>query len=311
MREKRCTRLVCDEVMASLSHKNFLSTRHRDRGSTLFESLIALLLSSLLFILVSDGILRVMKAEGDIKSRYQALQVHSIVKSEIGKVMRDFDQHSFPVGLMIHKNGDVRMYNGVVHAISRINSTSRPRPGSDAISGLQMSYRDAQYVKRNGARLEMCALFGTKPSQIPVSYLGFTTHEMYQAVVETGKVNSAGCREVQIRILGSLFVPSIDSSLVKFTSLLVPVYSEYTIYTDASGQLRYVGHIGNFIRENQPILRGIRNIRFSIEGFGIPGAETLSLLSEVWLTGGQRFEFERESFLARHAAIELQSLRVR
>lgn len=284
---------------------------NREVGASLFELIVSLSVVTTLLLAMSAVTTRTISSLKLFERWHSDVLKISLLQSELSKLVQSYDSSRLADTLKIHKSGDIRIFDGDVHPISRIQSTSRPRSGSDAISSLALDMRGALSIDQNTTPQKACPLWndGRYDSEAK-SFLALTTEAAYQ--VKVTKIRSAmpkGCQIVRIDPLTSIFTKRVSSREEQVIALLLPIKAEYTLFIDATGQLRMIGHTGNQILENQPLGRGFRSLTIESSSIGVTPDLTLTLSLTAHLSLSKERRLSDSSRLTRKSPLELTVLR--
>lgn len=164
---------------------------------------------------------------------------------------------------LIHRSGQMRYLDGT--AFGGLSPATAADPRSDAISSLRLRSEQLLRVRRyerNGAlyKLRVCRLFdGAEPPAAVRSFMALGVDGSYELV-------TPGCNEITPPRSGCAVMTLTDPghSLLHAgapsgaLNMLFPIRALRSFYLDRFGRLRQIGHCGERILDNQPVIEGAR-----------------------------------------------------
>lgn len=227
-------------------------------GASLFELLIGLTLFGLVSFLILNEIARGSQIHMKLTQQYE-LSIHeSHMKALVqrGILEQSSQRLYFP---KLHTSGHIKLLNGKRLPMSAAQS---PQIQSDAISFLQI-HPDTIFKVTQTNPLTACALSGASVQLDKYqSFLIISSDGVSEAV---GKARGNGpCRSFSIRLTDGIFTEAKTVGDLSFGRAIIPVERIYTLYMSRRGELRYVGHLGSKIIENQPVLKSTAPIKFEL-----------------------------------------------
>lgn len=275
-------------------------------GLSLIEVVVSIALTSSVLLIAASLFSETTKALLE-QSLWQKEQEHkSVLQVELARILRAYDSHPLDFGIKLHKNGVIKYSDGSVHPISQLKTTSRAKSGSDAISVIKTKIDSTLVINTVSNQQVACFLFNQASTALTArSYLAVTTEGTFQVLVRLLKpVSSTSCSQFEITAIKGIFSDALPKELRNFIGALIPVVEEYTLYVDASSQLRIVSHLAGRLLENQPIIRGAKPLKFSLTKIGIQQTFT----NQIKLSSG-KVAFSELSKIARKPPEEFLALR--
>ncbi len=161
---------------------------------------------------------------------------------------------------------------GGAHPVGSLKGNSRPRSSSAILSVLELEPRFRGRVIRSSFSDESINLYVCGSSEVPNastfrSHVAIGLAGLCQLTGTPVRLNN-GCFELSgTQVQGLLSSSCPSNSLLEY----IPVNREFSLYIDATGELRLISHVGQRIIENQPIVRGLRALDISALNAGIQG----------------------------------------
>lgn len=225
-------------------------------GFSTVETLLAVALTSLSAALLLPLIKTALVSHIALRQRHMALLAEERLQTLVATIADDIDSH--------HLN--------LLPDIQPATSELQPRSDSrnDSITSIRLAPQSilqaypVEYLSDNRTTFLACKRFPkerlriTNHGFVGVSTDGFT---YLTGRPQANRKQKNGCVILQLtkrsnRIAGNS--PDIDPDYIR---LLIPVITHYTLVLDGEGTLRYYSHPGPH-RENQPVLSGLRQLRF-------------------------------------------------
>lgn len=207
------------------------------------------------------------------------------VISALQQGLHDLDSSRLVLPPRLHPGGNITFGDGTRNPI--MDSPRAPRAGSDAITFAYLE-SGAQYrVVRPPAAvsgalapdqpigasfiLDACPQYDKRINpDNHRSLVGVAVDQMRELkILGQRSHRRGGCVSLALRADKSMVVPAQEFEPVNNPSgttflVLIPIRDLYTLYVDANGTLRYLGHCGNENIENQPMSGGISELRVSM-----------------------------------------------
>jgi len=169
--------------------------------------------------------------------------------------------------LIFSEGSTLQTPHGGPHPLIGITSSSRPRSESSIISSIEVdpSFQGRIVESRrstSGISVKVCGALSVPVPERFRSHILIGLGGLCQ-VTGSPQVLAAGCFEFQgtaIRGLlhNSQFCP--NGSYHEF----LPVSREISLFIDRSGEFRLASHVGMRLLENQPLARGLRQLKASL-----------------------------------------------
>jgi hypothetical protein len=235
-------------------------------GLTLLETCSSLSISILVVTVALGGISRCTKwyqhLRQSLHSEQTFLEVQVIIERALSSLETDRSPHLW----RIHKNGEFQFGDNTRHAISKINGTSQPRADSDGLSLLELAPEATATVTTATAdEMVICPLMTpTSPLGQIHSFLHISAHGTEQRTTggsPSGISWPESCGRIKGARLRSIFFASTTPYVTGQRA--IPVTQEYSLFVDRSSRLRIVSHRGGWLRENQPLVDGLKSLRLS------------------------------------------------
>lgn len=232
------------------------------RGYSLLEVLLGICITAVLslvtsrFVQSSSSVLRAHSER--LEERISMTKAALVVSASLTSLERNHTN-----GLVTITNGsDLTTPIGHRHPLGKLTGTSKPRVDSDILSsiGVDPRYRGRITKSRfNGLNLdlEVCELSDLPHKDQFKSYIALGLQGACQ-IVGTPTSQGPHCVSLSATMIPGLLnsAPCPSASLHE----LLPISREISLFVDQTSQLRLTSHIGLYITENQPILRGIRSM---------------------------------------------------
>jgi len=287
-------------------NQKFLWSNRMCKGTTLLETLIGVAISSLVISIAGVSLLRIQAQYQSESIRHKEVAGLSVFRGYIQRISDNIGSLRHDISPILHHNGIVKLADGTPHSIMNLGINSRPKSGQDAITSLAVSFphslevRSSRYDAGN-LSFDVCPRFKTnRKIDRPKSFIALSLEGAYQVIPSIeSKVYFERCSSLNIFNTQSLFFNTAPSADLKNTSLLIPIVSEFTIYLDRSSQLRYVSHTGLRILENQPIIRDLEELGFSLKHISEHSSVFINLRGEIKFVGKSKKIFEITNPIAR------------
>ncbi|HMO01738.1 MAG TPA: hypothetical protein PKD37_02590 [Oligoflexia bacterium] len=248
-------------------------------GFTLLElvfevALVCLLLASFTSIVKDYGAISGMLGKKIDKARLK-IKGFQIVNG----VARDLDTHRINFLPIIHPKGEIKFADGRVNPVSN-NVSLKPASDSTAITSFALSWTESLLVlnlDKTGERGVACLKYLSKFRSFPKeNFMALTNEFFFEAHVALAPISDKpSCYEIKVEAGKSMLWEIGNVRDLRVVVALVPIKKIYTVYLDRKNTLRYLGHrLGENI-ENQPILAGIKSIKFKTVD---PNSEIMRLI---------------------------------
>jgi hypothetical protein len=227
-------------------------------GASLFELLLGITLFALVSFLILNELARGSKIHAKLTQHYERSINESHIKALVqrGLLEQSSQRFFYP---KIHTSGHIKLLSGKRLPISAAQS---PQNQSDAISFLKVR-PDTIFKVTQTNPLTACVLSGASLQLAQYqSFLIVSSDGVSEAV---GKARGSGpCRSFSLRLADGVFTEAKTVGDLSFARTIIPVERIYTLYMSRRGELRYVGHVGSKVIENQPVLKSTAPIKFEL-----------------------------------------------
>jgi len=234
------------------------------RGYSLIECLCSLCIVGLLTAgithLVHRSSVILETTSGALEQRF-ALTKAGIVLSA---ALAAHERTHIPEVVTITNGSQPSTRYGGPHPVGSLKGNSRPRSNSTILSILELEPRYRGRIVRSSFADQSIDLYVCSSSEVPGPNI-FRSHVAIGLagicqLTGTPVRSSKGCFE-----LSGSQIPGLLSNNCATNSLLeyIPVSREFSVYIDATGELRLISHVGQRIIESQPIVRGLRSLDIS------------------------------------------------
>ncbi|MCO6430703.1 MAG: hypothetical protein J5J00_07560 [Deltaproteobacteria bacterium] len=237
-----------------------------EKGISLLEFLICQAITAALLVILSSALLYLINASIYARKELQAAAAAAVTAEKLNQIIRDIDGHPLPLVPRIH-SGVLTTFDGTPVRISGAEEL-QPDTASTAVTYASFDFRRIQRVKERRVEqslvhLSVCPRYTHTPSAFD-SFLVISPNGMVELLAPGDKRSalSGECEQLSLRIPEQSMLAGQRPELSNFALALLPIRSIYTIYLDSDGNLRYAGHLGGAVIENQPIYSGLR--RFNV-----------------------------------------------
>lgn len=238
--------------------------RDGDRGVSLLEVIASLLIGAPLLLIVARTF--TVSTAQYIAARALRVEIETslTIKGLLTAMIEHSASHRLPIVPRIHLPGILTFVDGTHHTVNN-HPLYRPQSNSTPFSALELDLDRTLIVQGiliNGAR-QICPRWGTPPDRATRLFLAVSIDGMtpVQGTLLRLPQNSR-CFSLTPEPVPSTVLPT-QESIIPFASLFVPIKREYTVYLATTGELRYLGHRGFITTENQPLLRGVKQLFLS------------------------------------------------
>lgn len=230
---------------------------------TLTLSLVGLLIANLKQIVLLNQKIRLSLKNDQVSAKLAAL---------ILKINQDLDTNRFELIPRIHSNGVITYTDGTLCSTSTQNLL-QPKSNSSAISTLKISsIKSLKVISHSANQFVACFVYPQQASQLDFDpqtlkgYLGITIDGFAELIGTTTANNSNNnCFDLNLNLTKSMQIPEPQITAINAIKLLIPIEENYTLYLDKLDQLRFLSHKGGSNLENQPIIKGLKQINFNLE----------------------------------------------
>lgn len=238
------------------------------------------------------------------QANYAELRLRHLLKT----ILDDLDSHRFAVLPKIHPAGELKYSDG---SNLPITSSFHASSNSNAVSQIKLDLLQTQRVKSSGGSLGnrnfvACPRF---PAYLRAHHLSFHEDRYFNFLgvslsgfIELESVHKSqraaqGCRRFFLRPSLSTTIQPTPEQDLELIYNIIPITKNYTIYVDQAQQLRYVSHRKSKVVENQPVVKGINELKLSIGR--LEGVPIVTLMSEFALSNGTTASFYGANRLGR------------
>jgi len=273
-------------------------------GASLLELCVAVSLSALVLSGATISLRRIVQWYHVLRSRYESeqaiLEAYAILERGYSHIESSRRLNTW----RIHKGGSISLADGTLHPIMRLQGTSLPRPNSDALSLLEFAPHNAAAIRpSSNSTTSVCNVIANVPrAERVLSLLTVGIHGSEHLAIDgttQGIIWPASCGELRTFPLKSVFIRPFTPRIAH--QIALPIVQEYTVFIDRSSHLRLISHRGTWIRENQPLVDGIREITFT-EKYITP--DILSFVTSIKAVGGVTRTWQRVITLSRKESID-------
>jgi len=229
--------------------------------------LLLLTVPLILSLAYTIGVAAALRAE--VAAFAEGVTVYARTRATVARAVSNLDTHRFPLGLTVHPPGKLSFTDGTPHPL-----TTTVSPDSTPLSSLELAVEATLVLEGltpSGERIARSVWGERIPSNTSL-FLGIATGGTILLSGSSKHLGSSPPRyELTLAPVRSVTVPPTPLDVAALR-LCIPVRREYSLLVDRTGQLRYVGQSGAGTSENQPLLRGLKNIVIepSPAGGGIP-----------------------------------------
>jgi hypothetical protein len=247
----------------------FFPLDHALRGFLLLEMAVLLLVTVPLILGLAHtiGVATALRAE--VAAFAEGVTVYARTHATVARAVSNLDTHRFPFGLTVHPPGSLTFTDGTPHPLTTMVS-----PESTPLSSLELATAATLILgpaTPTGGR-DATAVWGERIPPDTRLFLGIATGG-FTLLRGSARHLSASPRRYELILepVRSVTVPTTPLDIAALR-LCIPVKREYSLLIDRTGQLRYIGQNGTGTSENQPLLRGVKDITIesSPPGEGIP-----------------------------------------
>lgn len=249
---------------------------------------------------------------GEVEA-YRMLRKTEIVESALFRTEKllhssvfDSDSAAWAPALRIHKNGRIQYADGSANPVMAGTAALRPLPTSDALTSASFDPEHAFIIR--SAHLQGRVLSVTACPRFKSSTRGSRAHSLLALGAEQSfELTSqereltfgSACQALRLRSTKSMLTGTASLLDLRLARVLVPIVHLRTLYIDRRGELHHLAHRGFENIENQPLLRGLKQLHLA-HTITAPW-KILALRGEIRDQQNQTLEFEALSSLARRA----------
>ena len=256
------------EVIAKLF---FLITNYRKKlgkntGSLLVEQFISIFLITLVLGGIIKTFLISSKAAKKIELASEERYIALTLAQQLRKIAAGINSHRFSPAYRVHKSGKITYTDNFTNQIS-LSSNNRPAIDSDAITTADLQFNnllrvEKQFKINNSYSLTACLIFPEQKFHND-EFQSFAALSVDGIFEMTGKLyeTQKDCFKGTLIYTKSMLFDSLNYPLTLI--FVVPLTSLYTVYVSDKNELRYLGHRGIDNIENQPVVRGIKELFFN------------------------------------------------
>lgn len=236
------------------------------RGFSLLECLVAIALLSLVSALTARSTQLLSTQLAIVSSALEQRLATTKALSILSASLHTLDGGRRPEAAIISSGSDLRAPHGGPHPLVGLGASSKPRAESAILSVLDL---DPRYQGRiveghrtaTGITVTVC---GTHLLPSPERFKSHLLLGLEGACQVTGSAQriSAQCFSLTGTAVRGLLHQSSACPYGSFHEYTA-VSSEFSLFVDRSGEFRLASHLGMRILENQPITRGLRELRLS------------------------------------------------
>lgn len=243
------------------------------RGFSMIESLWSLLLGSLMatgLLFVSTYTSRTVKLTSDTQ---RALYATGLAATLIDVELRALETNRLNFAATITRGDDLRLAHGSPHPLASLTGTTSPRPDSDILSIVALSFEHhAKVVESEVGGATVTARVCDSPRKlVSGDFKSFVLYTLAgpQQVVGQLSASTRGCYTLTGTVISGLF--SKSGGAIGTPLSFMPVEREQSLFVDRTGNLRIASHVGTKVTENQPLTRGLRffHISRSVDAKGL------------------------------------------
>lgn len=236
-----------------------------ERGFSMIESLWSILLSSLILTTLLVITTNASRGVYTISNTQRSLQATQQCSTLLEVSLRALETNRLSFAATITRGDQLRLANGTRHPLASLSGTTAPRPDSDILSVVGVSFQHharlvEPHIIGNTITARVCDSLTKIVSGDFKSFIVYTLSGPHQVV---GQLTSStqGCYNLTGTFISGL-VSQPDGEMGTPLSF-IPVDREQSVFIDRSGNLRIASHVGARITENQPLTRGLRSLRIS------------------------------------------------
>jgi hypothetical protein len=173
--------------------------------------------------------------------------------------------------LVLSEGSTLLAPHGGPHPLNGITNASRPRPESSIISSIEVdpSYQGRITESRHstgGISVKVCGASSVPATDRFRSYLLIGLGGACQVTGSPQRL-PAGCFELWGTVVRGLLHNSQSCPVGSYHEFL-PVSREISLFIDRSGEFRLASHVGMRLLENQPLARGLRQLKAALFNAG-------------------------------------------
>lgn len=238
--------------------------RENTRGYSLMECLVALgltaLSSALALQLLKQSCSQLSGATATIEQRLATVKSATIISSSLSALERSH----LPQLIWITNGANPKTPSGEAHPVIGLAGTSKPRPESDILSAIEIDpYYQGRIVETRISSQSVSVTICESQS-IPAKDQ-FRSHLLLSAgglcqITGTPEMLSRGCFSVNGAPVRGLINQGTRCSRNAYLEYR-PVSREISLLIDRSSEFRLISHVGMRLIENQPITRGLRELK--------------------------------------------------
>lgn len=234
-----------------------------ERGFSMIESLWSMLLGSLMLtglLFVTSNTSRGVKMASDAQRTLQATQ-QAATLLEVS--LRALETNRLSFAATITRGDHLRLANGTPHPLASLSGTTMPRPDSDILSVIAVSFQHharliEPHIIGSTITARACDSLTRITSSDFKSFVVYTLTGPHQVVGQL-TASSLGCYNLSGTVISGLI--SNAGADIGTPLTFMPVDREQSVFIDRTGNLRIASHVGTRITENQPLTRGLRSFR--------------------------------------------------
>jgi hypothetical protein len=231
------------------------------RGYSLIECICSLCIVGLLTASIAHLVHRSSSTLGAISTTLEQRFTMTKAGIVLSAALAAHERMHLPDVVTITNGSAPNTRHGGLHPVAALKGNTRPRTNSAILSIVEVAPRFRGRITKSSFSDQSINIDVCDSSAIP----GPNTFRSHVAIGLAGLCQLTGTPE---RTYGGCFtltgkaVQGLLSSECAINSLLeyIPVSREFSVYVDATGELRLISHVGQRIIENQPIVRGLRSI---------------------------------------------------
>ncbi|RMG44865.1 MAG: hypothetical protein D6719_01055 [Candidatus Dadabacteria bacterium] len=234
------------------------------------ERLLSLLIASITAAAILSALKVSLEHFQVITRNYSNTYRSERIKNEISRIVSSLDAHTLYIMPVIHKNGLIRLSDGTSFKAISNSKNHPPERNSSAISAItidpERAYRitERKTSASGSALLRACPIYkNNSADKRPIrAWLALGASGIIYSKGKSEPVAATdGCRKFYLKKAKSAVLPSQPGDLL-YSSFLIAVASEYTLYLDTYSTLRYASHPAAKLIENQPVITGLKSIDF-------------------------------------------------
>lgn len=234
------------------------------RGATLLELILSLGILLILFSLGYETLREVLKLYTLSNEILKEERILSALESHLQQILDDSDSHPFSGLIKVHPSGRLELFNKAPYSLKN-TPKYLPDKDSNGISVAALNLRATLVVHEilsssfQSVTLKVCARYPNESVDLPpvnqrASYLAFTTFGIYEFQGERTNMSPIDkCTILRLVRTEGVLTPLAEVEELLAIRLVVPVTRLYTIYLTEEKEVRFLGHRGDEIIENQPL----------------------------------------------------------